>query len=175
MGRTAIETWLRMMEIAYKDDPFGSLLRNLKGITAEEWATVPETWSKEEFGDEWGADLAIRDLTLHVAGAKYMYADRAFGDASMEWETVPRPASFDMETVLAYLEAGYQQLASGLAALTDDAQLDEMRQAPWRTPMTVLNLMTLMISHDLYHSGEINRQRALIRGAKGWTNQIANA
>jgi hypothetical protein len=29
-------------------------------------------------------------------------------------------------------------------------------------------LLTIMISHDLYHSGEINRQRSLIRGAEGW-------
>jgi len=25
-----------------------------------------------------------------------------------------------------------------------------------------------VINHDLYHSGETNRQRALIRGADGW-------
>jgi uncharacterized damage-inducible protein DinB len=35
-------------------------------------------------------------------------------------------------------------------------------------PMPVREFVTIMINHDLYHSGEINRQRALIRGSDGW-------
>jgi hypothetical protein len=30
------------------------------------------------------------------------------------------------------------------------------------------SLIAMIGNHDLYHSGEVNRQRALIRGANGW-------
>jgi hypothetical protein len=29
-------------------------------------------------------------------------------------------------------------------------------------------LIALITNHDLYHAGEINRQRSLLRGAQGW-------
>lgn len=165
MGRTAIETLTWMLETAYRADPFSSLQRNLKSVSPQEWDIRPATWSEQEFGRQ--PELAICDLALHL-GAKYMYADRAFGDASLEWHTIQGPSSRSMDDVMAWLDAAHQQFIDGMNALTDDAQLDEMRQAPWRTPMPRKNLITIMISHDLYHSGEINRQRSLIRGAKGW-------
>ena len=45
-----------------------------------------------------------------------------------------------------------------------------MRETPWRTPARMRrdHLLTIVMNHDVYHSGEINRQRALIRGAQGW-------
>lgn len=96
-----------------------------------------------------------------------MYADRAFGNASLEWGDT-RPPSRDMAALLAWMDEGHALLASGLAALEDDVQLFEERQAPWRRPLTRSQLLEIVINHDLYHSGEINRQRALIRGAQGW-------
>jgi hypothetical protein len=29
-------------------------------------------------------------------------------------------------------------------------------------------MIGIVINHDLYHAGEINRQRDMIRGAEGW-------
>jgi uncharacterized damage-inducible protein DinB len=55
-----------------------------------------------------------------------------------------------------------------LAALSDDAELSAMRAAPWGMPMRLDQLLGIVINHDLYHAGEINRQRALMRGAEGW-------
>lgn len=85
----------------------------------------------------------------------------------MEWGDLRAPGR-DMETMLAWLEDGYNALAEGVAALDDDAALQLERPAPWRTPMRIEQLVLLMLNHDLYHSGEINRQRALIRGSEGW-------
>src|SRR4051812_38879201 len=95
LSRTAIETLLRMMDVAYRGDPFSALRRNLKGITPEEWDIKPASWSTDEFGDM--PELSICDLVLHVGGAKYMYADRAFADASLEWASVPRPSASDID------------------------------------------------------------------------------
>ncbi|MEX2247532.1 MAG: DinB family protein [Dehalococcoidia bacterium] len=167
MGRTAIETLLHMMEVAYRADPFSSLRRNLDSVRDDEWEIRPAKWSIDEFGTQ--PELSIGDLVLHIGGPKRMYADRAFGDCTLEWATIPRPSAFDRESVIAWLDEGHRLLADGLAALTDDAELAVERPAPWRAPMARQQLITIMISHDLYHSGEINRQRALIRGAEGWS------
>ena len=43
-----------------------------------------------------------------------------------------------------------------------------MWQAPWRKPLTRAQLIDLTVNHLVYHSGEVNRQRALIRGSRGW-------
>jgi uncharacterized damage-inducible protein DinB len=166
MTRIAIEVWERRLKAAYRNDPFHALRKNVESVRPDEWGVRPAEHSVEEFGTQ--PELSICDLVLHVAGAKHMYADRIFGAAELEWEQIRLPASLDMDSVLAWLEEGHRQLADGLAALEDDAALAEQRPAPWRTPMTREQLLGIVINHDLYHSGEINRQRALIRGAQGW-------
>jgi len=166
MGRAAIEVWESRLRAAFRDDPFHALRRNVESVREEEWAVLPAKWSVEEFGTQ--PELSICDLVMHVAGAKHMYADRAFGDATFEWGSIVLPASFEMAPVLAWLDEGQRLLVEGLAALSDDAQLSEQRQAPWRTPMRRDQLLGIVINHDLYHAGEINRQRALLRGAEGW-------
>jgi uncharacterized damage-inducible protein DinB len=169
MTRIAIDYWMQRLEAAYRLDPFHALRRNVESVRAEEWEVPPETWSVDEFGTR--PELSIRDLVLHVAGAKHMYADRAFGDATLEWDTIKLPASLEMDPVLAWLDEGHRALADGLAALADDEELAAERSFPWRTPGRRDQLLGIVINHDLYHSGEINRQRALIRGAEGWDRQ----
>lgn len=166
MSRTAIDTLLRLMDVAYRSDPFSSLRKNLESITPEEWVTRPAMWSATEFGND--PELSICDLVMHVGGPKRMYANRAFGDATLQWHTISRPAAFDIASVLAWLDEGHRILRDGLAALSDDSELAVERIAHWGTPMPRERFITIMISHDLYHAGEINRQRALIRGAEGW-------
>ena len=166
MARILIDDTLRRMEAAYRLDPFHAIRKNIESVRPDEWGVRPTTWSKDEFGDR--PELSVCDLALHVGGAKYMYADRAFGEAKLEWHDIALPQALDMATVLAWMDEGYRLLKDGIAALEDDAQLAEQRQAPWRTPMTRAQLVALTINHDLYHSGEINRQRALMRGAEGW-------
>jgi hypothetical protein len=165
MTRIAIETLLKQLNAAYRNDPFCALRRNVESVRPDEWAVRPAGWTVEVFGSD--PELSICDIVLHVAGAKFMYADRAFGDATMEWGDI-RPPALDMTSVLAWLEEAHRQFAAGLAGLTDDAQLAEERLAPWRLPMRREHLISIIISHDLYHAGEINRQRALIRGSQGW-------
>jgi uncharacterized damage-inducible protein DinB len=166
MTRTAIDVWTLRLEAAYRADPFHALRKNIESVRLVEWDVRPASWSAEEFGTQ--PELSVCDLVFHVGGAKYMYADRAFGEMTLEWTGITPPASRDMQEVLAWLEAGHQLLVEGMAALTDDAQLREARLAPWRLSLTREQLLGIVINHDLYHSGEINRQRALMRGAEGW-------
>ena len=166
MTRTGIEFLSQRLEAAYRGDPFHAVRKNIASVRPDEWDVRPAKWTVEEFGTQ--PELSICDLALHVGGPKYMYADRAFGDASLEWGDIKPPESREMNVVLAWMDAGHRLLQDGLKALSDDEELSVQRQAPWRTPMTRMQLVALVINHDVYHSGEINRQRALIRGAEGW-------
>lgn len=169
MARAAIEMLLRAMQWAYADDPFHALRRNLESVTDAEWDVRPASWSVDEFGTD--PELSICDIVLHVAAAKRMYANRVFGDGLMEWEQIAIPEARDMASVLAWLDDGYRQLVDGLTALPDDAELATERTFPYRRGLILVpreQLLRIIINHDLYHSGEINRQRALIRGAEGW-------
>jgi uncharacterized damage-inducible protein DinB len=165
MARTEIESMRRMMDEAYRTDPFCALRKNLAGVTAEEWDVRPAEHSVDVFGTQ--PELSICDIALHT-GAKYMYYDRAFGEAKLEWGDIAPPRSRSMEDVLAWLDEAHRLMMEGLSSLEDDARLYDERQAPWRTPMKLRSLIALITNHDLYHSGEVNRQRALIRGANGW-------
>ena len=168
MSRTAIEFWLRRLDASYRTDPFHAFRKNLESVRAVEWDVKPAEWSVDEFGTQ--PELSICDLALHVGVGQFMYANRAFGDSTLEWEQIALPPR-EMPSVFAWLDEGYQAVRSGLEALTDDAQLAEERQAPWRMPLTREQLVTLVGNHQLYHSGEINRQRALLRGASGWAKE----
>ena len=171
MARTGIDFWTQRLEAAYRSDPFHAFRKNVDSVRPEEWDVKPAKWSVDEFGTR--PELSICDLAMHVGGAMYMYANRAFADdTSPDWGDIALPASREMHVVLEWMDAAYEQLAAGLAALTDDGQLTEMRQAPWRTPMNRQQLLGLVINHALYHSGEVNRQRALMRGAEGWERPV---
>jgi len=165
MTRIALDLYIKRMNAAYRDDPFHAFRRNVDNVRPEEWNVAPANWSVDEFGTH--PELTICDLVLHVAGAKFMYADRAFGDAILEWGSFGPPGT-DMQSALAWLEEGQGKLVAGLAALTNDSELTIERPAPWRIPMPREQLLNIVINHDLYHSGEVNRQRSLLRGADGW-------
>ncbi len=167
MTRIAIAVWEQRLEAAYRADPFHALRKNIESVRPDEWDVKPPRTGDQKEGSLAGDELSICDLAIHAGGPKYMYANRAFGDARLEWTDITLPASRDMATVLAWMDEGHQHLVEGLAALQDDALLLEQRPAPWRTPMRVVALLGIIINHDVYHSGEINRQRGLIRHS-GW-------
>ena len=142
-------------------------------------ATIVEAWNTVLFDKFFRfRHLIIDSLAVHSrealarhvpeTGARVLDVVCGFGDATLEWETIAPPASRSMEGVLAWLDEAQRLMLEGLASLDDDAQLDDERQAPWRTPMKRRSLIAMISNHDLYHAGEINRQRALLRGAEGW-------
>jgi hypothetical protein len=161
--RIAIAVWELRLEAAYRADPFHALRKNIESVLPEEWDLKPSKASAPKEGALGPDELSICDQAFHVGGAKFMYANRIFGDADIDWSDITPPASHDMAVVLVWLDEGHRALAAGLAALQDDAVLLEERPAPWRLPLRIELLLGIVINHDLYHSGEINRQRALIR------------
>ena len=103
MPRTEIEVVTRMLDQAYRTDPWSALRKNLASVKPEEWDVRPAEHSVDEFGTQ--PELSICDIALHT-GAKYMYYDRSFGDMKLEWGDIPGPPSRSMDDVLAWLEPG---------------------------------------------------------------------
>ncbi len=156
---------LYALENAYRGDRFHALRGNLEGLTEAEWTAIPGNHRVEVFGTD--PELSIADLVLHIGGGLRMYTNHAFGDRSMKWgDSTGAPA--DMEGMLAWLDESHAAFVAGVEALTDDAELDALRGAPWGNMLPTRQLISYMTNHQVYHSGEINRQRSLLRGAEGW-------
>lgn len=171
MSRAVVESLLGLFDAAYRDDPYHAFRQNVEAVSAEEWGVLPLNPSigpDSEFGEQ--PDLSICDLALHVGGGLAMYTDRAFGPGKMEWDDIQLPAARDMPVVLAWLEERMRAFRAGLAALPDDEALGEARLVllGGGRRLSVAQIVGMVTNHFLYHSGEINRQRALIRGTDGW-------
>jgi hypothetical protein len=167
MARTQIDLLGDALDFAYRGDRWSALLSNLGPVTDEEWAVKPAEHSADVFGDD--PELSIGDIVLHIAGPLVMYGNRAFGDGTMTWQRVGSDlGGRDRASVMAWLEKVYGRFVDGLRGLPDDAALDELRTAHWGEQIPVRRFVAIMTNHMLYHSGEINRQLSLMRGANGW-------
>jgi uncharacterized damage-inducible protein DinB len=165
MTHTEIDTLTRPLEAAYRFDTFHALLENLSDVRENEWAALPANHSAEVFGTS--PDLSIAHIVKHVGAAKLMWGNHTFGDASLTWLEA-KPSSMDHEPMLEWVDAAHRAFVADVAALEDDRELAVDRTAHSGRPLPTRQIISIVINHDLYHSGEINRQRALIRGADGW-------
>ncbi len=170
MSRIAIETMLRALDGAYRSDPFHALLLNLQAVDESDWTSRPVEHREDVFGDD--PELSIGDIVVHVAGALRMWTNHGFGDGTMQWgEAGAELKSRSKADVLAFLEGGVQLLIAAVSALPNDSALDALTKAPGGTPIPARHVVAVMTNHMLYHSGELNRQRSIMRGAAGgWTS-----
>jgi uncharacterized damage-inducible protein DinB len=153
----AVDQLLHLMDEAFegKGKDWHSLLRNLGSVPAEAWRWAPP-----------GGVRSVRDLAQHVGACKYMCANHTFGDATFNWEdplVVGDGALANADSAIAWLREGQERLRRALAGL-DDAELARPRPTYWGMPRETWWTLSVMIQHDLYHSGEINHVRALFQG-----------
>jgi hypothetical protein len=161
MGRTAIETFVSLLEDAFEGDPDQSLLANLRGVRDEEWLALPPDGRR-----------SIGDILEHVGWAKWMYEDYAFGAASLQGDVPPMVTS-DLsprpkEELLAWLREGHRRLVASVSELEGDQELDRPRLTNWGERLPTRTLIRILIAHDFYHAGEINHIRALLQGIDEW-------
>lgn len=159
MGREGIEQYLYMMDRAFESqDGWHSLLKNLGAVKDDEWDWVPD-----------GGKRSIGKIAEHC-GARYTYANHAFGDRTMRWVTTPSPPPrTDHAALIEWLRVGYRRMRDGVSSLSDDAELTRLRGSPFGDERETRWLITTMIEHDLYHAGEINHIRAIRQGSDGWS------
>jgi hypothetical protein len=112
-------------------------------------------------------------MALHVGACKLMYADYAFGTASLRFgtpEVEPWTAEGPAEPpdVVAWLEAAHERLVDHVKALPDDTELAEPRLTNWGEQRETRWIIAAMVTHDAYHAGEINHLRSLLQGDDRW-------
>jgi DinB family protein len=163
-SRTAVDTVVWLSEDAFEGDPEHSLLANLRDLHDEDWTALPAGAN---------AKRSIAEIVEHVAWAKWMYTDYAFGPASLAGDQPPMvPAggarSRPRDELLAWLGEGHGRWLAAVRALADDSELDRPRLANWGEYLATRTLVRILLAHDLYHAGEINHLRALLHGSDGW-------
>jgi uncharacterized damage-inducible protein DinB len=163
MIRATLDAMIRAFDVAYRHDRYHGLKVNLEDIRPEEWLAEPVKAGVVAFGT--GTALSIAQVTAHAGAIKRMYLNHPFGDRTLAWEMAV-PPSMEQAAVLEWLEEGHLALLATLEELSGDADLLVERHMPRGRLVPTHEIITLVTNHDLYHSGEINRQRSLLRGAE---------
>lgn len=161
-SRTAIDTFVWLIEEAFDGDPSHSLLVNLRDLREEDWTATPA-----------GSGRSIADILEHVGWSKWMYQDYAFGSAYLRGDQPPLipeggERSRPREELLAWLQEGHQRWLESVRALENDSELDRARLTNWGGQLSTRDLIRIMIAHDFYHAGEINHLRALLQSTDRW-------
>lgn len=161
-ARTSIDLLVWLIEGAFRRDPRHSVLVNLTSVGDAEWTALPP-----------GGGRCIADIVEHVAWAKWMYEDYAFGSATLRGDQPPlippggqrfRPRN----ELMAWLVEGHTRWVHSIKALTDDAELERNRLTNWGEWLPTRVIIATLNAHDLYHAGEINHLRALLAGTDRW-------
>lgn len=156
MGRAQIDQLVWLLNQGFDGDAEHSLVANLRHIGGL-WRVAPPDGGR-----------SIAEIVRHAGTAKYVYENHAFGDGSLQWDGVVAGAPEPEDEALAWLRAGHERLRSSVAALAEDEELVEPRQAHWGELMETRGLLKVLIQHDTYHAGEINHLRALLQGNDRW-------
>jgi uncharacterized damage-inducible protein DinB len=170
VSRSGIDAMLYLLDEAFRgagieeSDESQALLPNLRSVPDAAWHALPE-----------GASRSIESIAIHVGACKVMYDDYAFGSASLRFATPEvepwRTGESEMAEVLPWLEDVHARLVAHAMQLADDAELDEPRLCNWGERRPTRWILAAMITHDAYHSGEINHLRSLLGTDDRWRFQ----
>ena len=146
-------------------DESQALMPNLESVEPAMWqARLP------------GSVRTIGSIAVHVASCKVIYANHAFEDAQLTFdspEAAPWPEfEAPMAETLDWLRTSQTALMAHVGGLTDDDLLVP-RRANWGELRETRWLLAVLLQHDVYHAGEVNRMRALFAGEDRWNWQIS--
>jgi hypothetical protein len=119
--RTALETFVWLIEEAFDGDPDHSLIANLRNLGEQDWTSLPA-----------GAARSIAEILEHVGWSKWIYEDYAFGSASLRGDQPPLvPANGELarpqKELLEWLTEGHNHWLYSVRNLADDSELDRPR------------------------------------------------
>jgi hypothetical protein len=163
MSRVRVEELLYFLDTAFEGSRWHSLMANLKDVSETDYH-----WSFE--GAPSGDGRSIKGMVRHLAAAKFVYNNNAFGDASTVWADMQariNDPDASMAEDIAWLRANQQMLRDSVAALTDD-DLATQRRTHWGAMLDTHGIISIMIEHDMYHAGEINHLRAIRQDTDYW-------
>lgn len=161
MSRAAVDQLLYLMDEAFdSSDHEHSLMANLRSVAQDDWAWLPEN-----------AERSIAAIAGHVGACKLMYDDYAFGEGTLQWDdrrvSGRQKTTPDMTRVLRWIESAHETLRWHVSHL-GDADLMRPAMTNWGEEKPLRWIISVMIQHDLYHAGEINRMRAIRQGNDRW-------
>jgi len=160
-SRAALESLVELVIAAFDGDPHQSLWANLRRLREEDWIAIPN-----------GGGRSIADILEHLGWAKWMYQDYAFGSATLRGDLPPvaPPANGPRprDELLAWLREGHARWLASVRELPDDGALREERLTNWGQRLPTRTIIQIMIGHDFYHAGEINRTRTLLQNDDRW-------
>jgi hypothetical protein len=162
--RATLENLVWMMDEAFDGNDEHSPLANLRSLHDQDWDARPP-----------GGQRMIWHIVNHIGVCKFMYADYAFAEGTLTWDTVDAATGFSRSPaeVIGWLRRGHDLLRSHVAALKDDSELLVQRRANWGAEYETRWLIRVMIEHDLYHAGEINHIRSVLQGTDRWAHEDA--
>jgi len=156
VSTTAINEWIYLFNSAF-DGRWQSVIANLESVTEDEWDAVPT-----------GGVRTIRDIVAHIGMFKYMYPTSAFRGREFDYgenpATPPAERLATKDSAIEWLKEAHEYLLESFSTMKDDSELDELRPAHWGELLPTRTLMSIVLEHDTYHAGEINRGRALLQG-----------
>jgi uncharacterized damage-inducible protein DinB len=157
-SRAEVEALLFLMDRAFEESRPHSLLQNLSAVSEADYVRA----------DNGGR--TIREMVRHVASAKQVYENQAFGDATLFIPAL-RERVFESSAGLAedieWLRHGHAALRASVAKL-DDVDLAQERPVHMGGKLETRAIIAIMIEHDAYHAGEINHLRAVLQDTDYW-------
>jgi len=145
---------LRLLDAAYRETPWHALRRTCQSLTQAEmnWRPFPSTRLHY---------VCVRDIALHVAACKVVYADYAFGDATLDWGDIGSVLGVDFDPgsgprkLLSFMDRAQEYLLDHVARATD-AVLDRKNPMHHGVPHTGWQTAASMAQHDAWHAGQIS-------------------
>lgn len=143
------------------NDAYRQLHDNLPELTLGEALRVPQ-----------GGYRSVLGILKHTAGWSHVYRSFAFDPAPTSWFDLdfPRglrdmiePTREYLDDVLGWLTQSHHLWMQSLATVTDE-QLDEQRPVHWGATKPLFDIVTLIVTHHVYHAGELNILLSIYRG-----------
>jgi uncharacterized damage-inducible protein DinB len=138
---------------------FEDLLGNLEGLTDRQaWWRVP----LGDSGEHMHSSGSVLGIVLHVASCKVMYAEYAFRDGALTWRDMSKRAwkvEPHLDKAIGWLKEAHELWMRSWEGLTDH-ELSGLRKTNWGEEWPTERIITAMIHHEVYHTGQIRMIRA---------------
>jgi uncharacterized damage-inducible protein DinB len=158
MEHPAVDALLRLLNRAFEGDSEHSLIDNLKHVSDREWSARPTPGAR-----------SIAETVAHAATAKHVYVEHAFGSGKTAWDReFAAVCALPRDEMLTFIREAHGHLASHVASLSDDDLDTRLPVHWWGDPLPVREIIEILIVHDTYHAGEINRLRSILQGNDRW-------
>jgi hypothetical protein len=137
-------------------EAFETLMATVRSLEDDDWLWVPPRGVRH-----------IAGILGHVAGGKHMNINHSFDGLTPQWDDAQFSIERPVPEIIDWLREGQQKLLDRVSAL-EDADLTKPRTMHWGRQRETRWLLSQMITHDLFHAGEINHIRSLHHQDDKW-------